>query len=141
MGQRRWKAPTPKARVAAGVNASAFAATCAQIGPGWPSLGGYIKSCTNLHGCPNATWSAATSEDCLYLNVYAPKIGAASHSKGKGAHRLPVVVFFPAGAFEWGGSDDLSGPCLPRGVHAPSAFYRVNQLSTTFLCGLAGRGA
>lgn len=72
-----------------------------QIGPGWASLGGLIKDCHDfVHGCPNMTWSNATSEDCLTLNVYSP---ARSSDASAG---FPVVVYFPAGAFQWGASND-----------------------------------
>ena len=77
-----------------------YSADCAQIGPGWPSLGGMIKDCHNfMKGCPNMTWSRMTSEDCLYLNVYAPE--GSSPSSG-----LPVIVYYPSGAYEWGAADD-----------------------------------
>eukprot|EP01050_Picozoa_sp_SAG11_P008510 SAG11_NODE_755_length_7329_cov_6.741355_2_plen_210_part_00 len=52
-------------------------------------------------GCPNITWSNATSEDCLFLNVYAPQPPAAGKASG-----YPVVVYFPAGAFQWGAGND-----------------------------------
>eukprot|EP01052_Picozoa_sp_SAG31_P022725 SAG31_NODE_1822_length_7193_cov_3.631802_8_plen_177_part_00 len=32
------------------------------------------KDCHNfMKGCPNMTWAATTSEDCLFLNIYAPE--------------------------------------------------------------------
>ncbi|XP_078700071.1 neuroligin-4, X-linked-like [Branchiostoma floridae x Branchiostoma belcheri] len=37
----------------------------------------------------------AMSEDCLYLNIYAPE----DPEKG---HRHPVVVVFPGGGYDWG---------------------------------------
>lgn len=53
----------------------------------------------NLAGCVNWTWSNATSEDCLYVNVYKSAAAAAAPR--------PVVVYFAAGALEWGAGDDL----------------------------------
>ena len=44
-----------------------------QIGPGWASLGGLIKDCHDfVHGCPNMTWSNATSEDSDGDDVLSP---------------------------------------------------------------------
>jgi carboxylesterase type B len=66
------------------------------------------------------TWSNETSEDCLFLNVYTPE---SSNDPSKG---FPVVVYYPAGAFEWGASNDAENNgfhksitpgwkvCLPR---------------------------
>ncbi len=81
----------PKKKLEAPLVTKAFGATCAQLGPGWPSLGGMIKDCHNfMHGCPNVTWGNATSEDCLYLNVYSPVKGSVQQSEDAGL--LPVVV-------------------------------------------------
>lgn len=56
----------PKKTLSAPLDTKKYAADCAQIGPGWPSLGGMIKDCHNfMQGCPNMTWSRATSEDCV----------------------------------------------------------------------------
>ena len=50
-----------------------------------------IKNCHNyMHGCPNMTWGNATSEDCLYLNVYSPVEHSAQQHDDVGL--LPVVV-------------------------------------------------
>lgn len=37
-----------------------------------------------------------TSEDCLYLNIWTPKLSSSA--------RLPVMVFFFGGSFSWGGT-------------------------------------
>ena len=52
-------------------------------------------------GCPQVAspfGAASTTEDCLYLNVWAPP----SALTGKGTSPAPVMVFVPGGAFEWG---------------------------------------
>jgi carboxylesterase type B len=52
----------------------------------------------------------ASKEDCLYLNVYAPKsLGATTHGKG-----YPTMVYFPAGQFTWGSSNDLENNAAPN---------------------------
>ena len=87
-------AAVPKAALKTPLDTKKYSADCAQIGPGWyagaalirarlpsdcsfrhmmrmvharrASLGGLVKDCKNfLHGCPNMTWSRATSEDCV----------------------------------------------------------------------------
>ena len=90
IGPLRWKVTVPKAPLSAPLSTKTFGATCAQLGPGWPSMGGMIKNCHNyMHGCPNISWSNATSEDCLFMNVYAP---AQARAREEPASLLPVVV-------------------------------------------------
>jgi para-nitrobenzyl esterase len=104
----RWMKTVKKARIEGKLEAKSFGASCAQLGPAWPSLGGTGGAkvpCQNpMMGCPNLTWSNLTSEDCLFLNVYAPGTTATDQPGVDAA--FPVVVYFPAGAFEWGSSDD-----------------------------------
>ena len=102
VGSLRWMPTVKKAPLAAPLETKAFGADCAQIGPGWPSLGGMVQHCDNpMMGCPNMSWSNATKEDCLFLNVYAP-----AQSADPAAGGFPVVVYFPAGAFQWGAGND-----------------------------------
>ena len=90
IGPRRWKVTVPKKKLSVPLSTKSFGATCAQLGPGWPSLGGMIKNCHNyMHGCPNMTWGKATSEDCLFLNVYSPVQDSTQPNDDTG---LPVVV-------------------------------------------------
>ena len=39
---------------------------CTQFGPAWPSLGGWSATSSGVRD------PGSSSEDCLYLNVYAP---------------------------------------------------------------------
>lgn len=62
------------------------------------------------------------SEDCLYLNIWAP---AAALAAGSGSRNLPVMVWTFGGSFT-GGSGDIDGSALARrGVIVVSFNYRV----------------
>lgn len=52
------------------------------------------------HSWPSEQGANTSSEDCLYLNVYRPS----SLLRGSA---LPVMVYFPAGEFLIGSSNDL----------------------------------
>ncbi|PNJ62623.1 CES5A isoform 9, partial [Pongo abelii] len=45
------------------------------------------------------------SEDCLYLNIYAP-----AHANA--GSKLPVLVWFPGGAFKTGSASTFDGSTL-----------------------------
>ena len=101
-GDLRWRSPLPAKNWSGVKETKAFGADCAQFGPAWVSLAPKDSQApcrNNIDGCVNWTWSNATSEDCLYVNVHRP---AANASKPR-----PVVVFFAAGAMEWGSANDL----------------------------------
>jgi carboxylesterase type B len=49
----------------------------------------------------------ASKEDCLYLNIYAPKT-APKAKKG-----FPTMVYFPAGQYTWGSSNDFENNGAP----------------------------
>jgi para-nitrobenzyl esterase len=72
VGELRWRPPRPVARWAAPLQATKFANTCAQ-----PQRG--------VFAAPSKT------EDCLYLNVFAPTAEPAAGA------RLPVMVWFHGG--------------------------------------------
>lgn len=86
VGNLRWKAPVPAPKWEGTYNASVFAKHCPQ---------------ENAKTDPNA------SEDCLYLNVYAPKSAATS----SGAKR-PVMVWIHGGANAFGASDSYDPTSL-----------------------------
>jgi para-nitrobenzyl esterase len=87
----------------------AFGAPCAQAAMGW-----------------NDNVAAKSSEDCLTLNVWAP-----AHHSGA----LPVLVFFPGGAYHGGGAEGLSeiepsydgGKLAARGIIVVTAGYRLGM--------------
>jgi para-nitrobenzyl esterase len=55
------------------------------------------------HGWTSEQGANTSSEDCLYLNVYRPTNG----SRWGSDDPLPVMVYFPAGEFLIGSSNDL----------------------------------
>jgi para-nitrobenzyl esterase len=60
-----------------------------------------------------------SSEDCLFLNVYAPVANIPTRptttvSGGTGTPLLPVLVYFPAGQFMWGSGNDAENYNAPQ---------------------------
>ena len=107
----RWRAPQP-ARPWVGVfHADRFAPMCLQP----------LRSRTMNHYFGDE----ATSEDCLYLNIWAP---ARPPTSGK---RYPVVVWIYGGAFNVGSASmaNYSGASLAqKGVVQVNLAYRVGAL-------------
>jgi para-nitrobenzyl esterase len=130
----RWRRTVPAGNLTEPLVTTKFQPDCAQIGPGWPSLGGMISPCNDyVHGCPNFTWSEATSEDCLYLNVYAPdNSGKEPDPEDQG---FPVIVYFPSGAFQWGAANDWENNAYKKAT-APgwnsSVFVTANYRTGIF---------
>ena len=101
VGALRWEAPQPAAPWPGVRQATSFAPHCPQP--------------------PSAFGVASTSEDCLYLNVYAP---------GGGSDRnLPVMVWVHGGSLLVGESDDYNPAALVRdGVIVVTINYRLGAL-------------
>jgi para-nitrobenzyl esterase len=103
----RWKPPQPAARRTSVYHADRFAPECLQ------SLRGARQN--HYFG------EEATSEDCLYLNVWAPRR----------ARKAPVVVWVYGGGFNVGSASmaNYSGEPLARaGVVRVNLAYRVGPL-------------
>jgi para-nitrobenzyl esterase len=105
VGDLRWKAPQPAAKFSGERDATKYAAHCAQN-----------------HVFDDMVFQDnGASEDCLYLNVYAP---AALPAGGK----LPVMFWIHGGGFSGGGSDEPrhNGDFLPlKGVVLVTINYRL----------------
>ncbi len=105
VGDLRWKAPQPAAKWTDVRDATKFAPHCAQN-----------------HVFDDMLFQDdGGSEDCLYLNVYAPAT-AGSNSK------LPVMFWIHGGGFSGGGSDEPrhNGDSLPlKGVVLVTINYRL----------------
>lgn len=104
-GDLRWKAPQPAAKWSGERDASKFAPHCAQN-----------------HVFDDMVFQDnGPSEDCLYLNVYAP---ATADAKSK----LPVMFWIHGGGFSGGGSNEPrhNGDFLPlKGVILVTINYRL----------------
>lgn len=112
VGELRWKAPKPCGKWEGSLDAYDFAAIAVQDTPG---LGTDIY-CKEWHVDPEI----AMSEDCLYLNVWT---GAKSEQD-----KLPVLVWYYGGAFQWGYTAELefNGEQLARhDVIVVSIGYRL----------------
>lgn len=111
VGALRWRPPEPAARWSGVRQATAYAPHCAQPATtaGQPSM----------------------SEDCLYLNVFAPT---------RHTGRLPVMVFVHGGALYLGESDDYDPSALVRdGVVVVTINYRLGALGFLAHPALASR--
>ena len=110
VGKLRWRPPEPPAPWTGVKAAEGFGPPCAQADLGWQSR-----------------IAAASSEDCLYLNVWTPV------RRGGDTGRLPVIVFFPGGAYHGGSARGLSGiepsydgaRLAERGAVVVTANYRL----------------
>ena len=79
LGDLRWRAPRPVTPWTDALEATSFRDPCIQLsGP--------------LDGLPDDSGAVVGSEDCLYLNIWAPR----SHSSG-GPEKLPVMVWIHGG--------------------------------------------
>jgi len=105
VGDLRWKAPEPAAKWSGKRDATKYAAHCAQ---------GRVFDDMIFQ-------DNGASEDCLYLNVYAP---ATSSAKSK----LPVMFWIHGGGYAGGGSNEPrhNGDFLPlKGVVLVTINYRL----------------
>jgi para-nitrobenzyl esterase len=103
LGPLRWRPPQPAARWSGERDATAFAPHCAQ--PATPF------------------GVASTSEDCLYLNVFAP----AGRKHGGDGH--PVMVWIHGGGLVIGGSDDYDpAKLVADGTVVVTINYRLGAL-------------
>ncbi len=110
VGELRWRAPQPAKRWSGVLKADHFGSSCIQA-PNTP-FGPYTSEFLYI---------APVSEDCLYLNVWAPRA----------ARKAPVLVFIHGGAFNSGSGDVpvYDGEPLARtGLIVVTINYRVGVL-------------
>lgn len=117
VGALRWRPPQTPASHSAPLLATHFGPHCPQ---------------TEIYSGFN---TPSTSEDCLYLNVFAPQ-GAAAGSK------LPVMFWIFGGGFVGGEADDYDGSKLATQGHVivVTINYRVGVFGTFALPSLAAEG-
>src|SRR6202167_491249 len=120
VGDLRWKAPEPAAKWKGERDATKFAAHCAQN-----------------HVFDDMLFQdAGRSEDCVFLNVYAP---ADATDKSK----LPVMFWIHGGGYSGGGSDEPrhNGDFLPlKGVVLVTINYRLGVFGFLASSDLAKEG-
>jgi para-nitrobenzyl esterase len=106
VGDLRWKAPQPPAAWKGARDATLYGARCMQASGTFPDM---------------AFQDAGPSEDCLYLNVFAP-----AHAK-RGS-KLPVMFWIHGGGYSGGSGDERrhDGDFLPtKGVVLVTINYRL----------------
>jgi para-nitrobenzyl esterase len=112
IGELRWRPPAPAVPWVKPLDAVAFGGRCVQ---------------TNTFGVFAAP---SESEDCLYLNVYAPHLATspANRARPNGQTLRPVMVWIYGGGFFDGESDDYDGTRLATegDVIVVTINYRVN---------------
>ncbi|XP_006882641.1 PREDICTED: carboxylesterase 5A [Elephantulus edwardii] len=115
LGPLRFAPPTPALPWKNLRNATSYPNLCLQS-PEWLKTD---ESLLKVH-YPKLT----VSEDCLYLNIYAPADAFLGSS-------LPVMVWFPGGAFETGSASIFDGSAL-------AAYEDVLVVTTQYRLGLLG---
>ncbi len=106
VGNLRWKAPEPPAQWSGLRDATQFGNRCQQ----WHVWNDYIFT------------DAGPSEDCLYLNVYAP-------ASARQSSKLPVMLWIHGGGFLAGAASEprYTNPALvAKGVIVVTINYRLN---------------
>lgn len=119
VGPLRWRAPQPLPRWTSPLPARAFGAICMQADPAGDSGVG----------------PEAPSEDCLTLNIWAPRAGGA---------KLPVMVWLHGGGYTGGSASAplYDGSALARrGVIVVTLNYRLGRFGFFAHPELKGEGA
>lgn len=93
----RWEPPVPKGVVLAEINATHFGASCPQYCN--------INAKFFCDGIPQFSIQGPTSEDCLFLNIWAPvNPRRARHNSTGNSTGLPVLFWLHGGGWRRGGS-------------------------------------
>ena len=125
VGERRWRAPAPPAAWSGTREALAFGPHCPQFAS---AFGG-------VDDVPAGAISG--SEDCLYLNVYAPRMQPGAVAQAK----LPVMVWIHGGSNVVGLADFYDGGRLAQtpGSHRGHAEFPARSLRLVPPRGVARR--
>ena len=109
VGELRWKAPRPAEPWSGRREAIGFGSSC-------PQFPGFSQDADAAEGQP------VGDEDCLYLNVYAPKW--APDAVPTGADRLPVMVWIHGGGNSVGDAAVYDGSRLAN--HGPVVVVTIH---------------
>ncbi|OQD61183.1 hypothetical protein PENPOL_c018G00218 [Penicillium polonicum] len=90
----RWAPPRPKSPPGIPIDASSFSSPCPQV---------YTYSNESIYGVlPGMIWNSGDmSEDCLYMNIWAPSY---QHRGYSWLRRAAVMMFIHGGSYDTGGS-------------------------------------
>ncbi|OQD96557.1 hypothetical protein PENSOL_c015G11969 [Penicillium solitum] len=90
----RWAPPRPKSPLRRPIDASSFSSPCPQV---------YSYSNESIYSVlPSMIWNSGDmSEDCLYLNIWAPSFWRRGY---RGLRRAAVMMFIHGGSYDTGGS-------------------------------------
>ena len=131
VGDNRWKAPQPVVPWSGVKDSSAWPNRCTQLASANPPGTFYFNE---------YYWDPAKdpkdSEDCLYLNIWAP-------AKPAGA-ALPVMVYYHGGGNRHGNNSEVefnAARLAAKGIIVVSAAYRLNIMGFLALSGMREEGA
>jgi carboxylesterase type B len=94
VGKLRFEAPVSPKRGQTVINATAWAPSCYQSLSSKPTV--------FTEEVPQFLINGRQSEDCLYLNIWAPRVENIPEKE-----KLPVFVYIPGGGFTSGGADSM----------------------------------
>ena len=123
VGDLRWKAPRPPASWNTPLQATTLGSECTHVVVGLFDVSGESKG------------QVKGSEDCLFLNIYAPAQSAGG--------RLPVMVWIHGGGFTSGAGSLYDGSVLAEkhGVIVVTLNYRLGALGFLALPALSAEAA
>ena len=131
VGDNRWRAPQPVVPWSGVKDSSAWPNRCTQLASANPPGTFYFNE---------YYWDPAKdpkdSEDCLYLNIWAP----AKPANGS----LPVMVYYHGGGNRHGNNSEVefnAAKLAAKGIIVVSAAYRLNIMGFLALPGMKEEGA
>lgn len=125
VGELRWKEPQPVVPWDGVLEADHFAPMAMQVEMP-PFFLALFDAYTNSK--PDRSYGGPMSEDCLYLNVWAPADGLKSADSLKAARPLPVLVYIHGGSLMMGQSwhEKTDGENLAKkGIIVVTVAYRT----------------
>jgi len=110
LSERRFRDPEPREPWDEPIDGSEFAAKCPQVDPR-PGRGAMVGS-----------------EDCLFLNVFTPRIPARADRVPPASSLVPVMIYIHGGDWVSGSGNIDPGPLVDKGVVVVSMNYRLGPL-------------